>query len=76
MLEEPGRLLVDDLRDTTQAASILSLVGQGCHRVSKIARLPLAADREVVPVLWLRGAPSDVDRARVVTPEQVLACLR
>ncbi|MFV2073916.1 MAG: ATP-binding protein [Thermoanaerobaculales bacterium] len=35
--EEPGRLLLDDLRDTTQAASILSLVGQGCHRVSEIA---------------------------------------
>jgi len=35
--EEPGRLLLDDLRDTTQAASILSLIGRGCHRVSEIA---------------------------------------
>ena len=35
--DEPGRLLLDDLRDTTQAASILSLVGRGCHRVSEIA---------------------------------------
>jgi AAA+ ATPase superfamily predicted ATPase len=35
--DEPSRLLLDDLRDTTQAASILSLVGQGCHRVSEIA---------------------------------------
>jgi hypothetical protein len=35
--EEPGRLLLDDLRDTTQAASILSVIGQGCHRVSEIA---------------------------------------
>jgi AAA+ ATPase superfamily predicted ATPase len=35
--DEPGRLLLDDLRDTTQSASILSLVGQGCHRVSEIA---------------------------------------
>ncbi|MCU0302430.1 MAG: ATP-binding protein [Thermoanaerobaculales bacterium] len=35
--EEPGRLLLDDLRDTNQAASILSLVGCGCHRVSEIA---------------------------------------
>lgn len=25
------------MRDTTQAASILSLVGQGCHRISEIA---------------------------------------
>ncbi len=38
--EEPRRLLLDDLRDTTQAASILNLIGQGCHRVSEIgARL-------------------------------------
>ena len=35
--EEPGRLLRDDLRDTVQAASILMLIGQGCHRVSEIA---------------------------------------
>jgi AAA+ ATPase superfamily predicted ATPase len=35
--EEPSRLLLDDLRDTTQAASILSLIGQGCHRASEIA---------------------------------------
>ncbi len=35
--EEPSRLLLDDLRDTTQAASIMSLVGQGCHRISEIA---------------------------------------
>ncbi len=34
--DEPGRLLMDDLRDTTQAASILSLIGSGCHRVSEI----------------------------------------
>ncbi len=34
--EEPRRLLLDDLRDTTQAASILNLIGQGCHRVSEI----------------------------------------
>jgi len=35
--EEPTRLLLDDLRETTQAASILSLIGAGCHRVSEIA---------------------------------------
>ncbi len=34
--EEPRRLLLDDLRDTSQAASILNLIGQGCHRVSEI----------------------------------------
>lgn len=37
---EPHRLLLDDLRETTRAASILSLVGQGCSRLSEIgARL-------------------------------------
>jgi len=35
--EEPRRLLLDDMRDTAQAASILSLIGRGCHRVSEIA---------------------------------------
>lgn len=35
--DEPARLLLDDLRDTTQATSILSLIGQGCHRSSEIA---------------------------------------
>jgi len=35
--EEPRGLLLDDMRDTTQAASILSLIGRGCHRVSEIA---------------------------------------
>lgn len=35
--DEPSRLLLDDLRDLTQAASILALIGQGCHRLSEIA---------------------------------------
>ena len=35
--DEPAGLLLDDLRDTTQAASILALVGAGCHRISEIA---------------------------------------
>lgn len=34
---EPRRLLLDDLRETVQAASILALIGQGCHRMSEIA---------------------------------------
>jgi hypothetical protein len=34
---EPHRLLLDDLRETAQAASILSLIGQGCNRISEIA---------------------------------------
>jgi len=35
--EEPSRLLLDDLRDPAQVASVLSLIGQGCHRASEIA---------------------------------------
>lgn len=35
--EEPAYLLLDDLRETAQASSILSLIGQGCHRLSEIA---------------------------------------
>jgi AAA+ ATPase superfamily predicted ATPase len=34
---EPRRLLLEDLRETAQAASILSLIGRGCNRVSEIA---------------------------------------
>ena len=37
LYQEPERLLVDDLRDSVQANSILSLVGQGCQRVSELA---------------------------------------
>lgn len=35
--EEPEGLLLDDVRDPTQVASILSLIGRGCHRLSEIA---------------------------------------
>lgn len=35
--DEPTRLLLDDLRDITQAASVLALIGQGCCRLSEIA---------------------------------------
>lgn len=35
--DEPRRLLLDDVRDLTQSASILLLIGQGCHRLSEIA---------------------------------------
>ncbi|MCX5800871.1 MAG: ATP-binding protein [Candidatus Eisenbacteria bacterium] len=34
---EPSRLLLDDLRETAQAASVLSLIGRGCNRISEIA---------------------------------------
>ncbi len=34
---EPSQLLLDDLREVTRAASILALIGRGCHRGSEIA---------------------------------------
>lgn len=42
--DEPTALLQDDLRDSVQAASILQLIGQGCHRLSELAgRLEIPA---------------------------------
>jgi hypothetical protein len=37
LYREPDTLLLDDTRDPAQAASILHLVGAGCHRMSEIA---------------------------------------
>lgn len=35
--DEPSRLLLEDMRDTGLTASLLALIGQGCHRLSEIA---------------------------------------
>ena len=35
--EEPVTLLSDDLRDVVQTASLLTLIGRGCHRPSELA---------------------------------------
>ena len=35
--EEPARLFLDDMRESIQAYSILSIVGRGVHRLSEIA---------------------------------------
>ncbi|MBU1719027.1 MAG: ATP-binding protein, partial [Bacteroidetes bacterium] len=35
--EEPVRLFLDDMRESVQAFSILSVVGSGCNRISEIA---------------------------------------
>lgn len=35
--EEPARLFFDDMREAVQAVSILSVVGNGCNRLSEIA---------------------------------------
>ena len=37
LTEEPLRLFVDDMRDTAQSFTILSLIGNGVHRMSEIA---------------------------------------
>lgn len=52
---EPRRLLLDDIRDTAQAASILALIGQGCNRLSEIAaRLNKPAPSLTRPLQRLR----------------------
>ncbi len=35
---EPERLLLDDLRETPRASSLLAVIGQGCRKVSEMAR--------------------------------------
>ncbi len=35
--QEPTRLFLDDLRTSIQADSLLSVIGNGCHRLSEIA---------------------------------------
>lgn len=37
LAEEPIRLLRDDMRDTVQASTILSIIGNGANRISEIA---------------------------------------
>ena len=37
LIDEPNRLLLDDLRDTLQPISILTVVANGAHRLSEIA---------------------------------------
>jgi len=37
LIEEPLRLFIDDMRDTAQSYTILSLIGNGVHRMSEIA---------------------------------------
>ncbi len=37
LYEEPFRLFLDDMRDTVQASTLLSLIGNGANRLSEIA---------------------------------------
>jgi len=37
LIDEPLRLFIDDMRDTAQSFTILSLIGNGVHRMSEIA---------------------------------------
>lgn len=43
---------------------------------AKIARLPFAQGRDVIPMLWLAAVPDDLPPDQVVTPRQVLDSLR
>lgn len=54
--DEPERLLLDDTRDVTRAASLLALVGRGCHRPSELAsRLGVPATSLSRPLERLLG---------------------
>ena len=54
LFDEPLRLLRDDLRGPIQAASLLALVGHGCHRLSEMAgRLGKPAGSLVRPLTQL-----------------------
>lgn len=37
LMEEPQRLLRDDMRDTLQSSTLLTIIGNGAHKVSEIA---------------------------------------
>jgi len=52
--EEPMRLLIDDMRSAVQPYSLLSVIGQGCHRLSEIAaRLGKPSTSILRPLLQL-----------------------
>lgn len=36
-MEEPQRLLRDDMRDTVQASTLLTIIGNGAYKLSEIA---------------------------------------
>ncbi len=53
---EPERLLLDDIREVARAASVLAVIGQGCHRLSEIAgRIGVAATTLSRPMERLIG---------------------
>lgn len=37
LIEEPQRLLRDDMRDTVQASTLLTIIGNGANKLSEIA---------------------------------------
>ncbi|MEI7436825.1 MAG: ATP-binding protein [bacterium] len=63
--EEPLRLLLDDMRSAVQPYSLLSVIGQGCHRLSEIAgRLGKPATSLLRPLTQL----TDLGYVRRETP--------
>jgi AAA+ ATPase superfamily predicted ATPase len=51
LYDEPMRLFLDDMRDTTHSFTILSLIASGCHRLSEIAgRLGKPATQLAAPL--------------------------
>lgn len=52
--DEPMRLLLDDMRSAAQPYSILTLIGNGCHRLSEIAgRLGKPSNNLIRPLAML-----------------------
>lgn len=55
LAEEPQRLLRDDMRDTVQTATLLSVIGNGAHKLSEIAsRVGKSANEITEPLKKLR----------------------
>lgn len=51
LYEEPARLLQDEMRDTIQAATILSFIGGGAHKISEIAARAEKKATDITPQL-------------------------
>jgi hypothetical protein len=51
LYDEPSRLLQDEMRDTVQASSILSYIGNGANKLSEIAARAEKQATDITPQL-------------------------
>jgi AAA+ ATPase superfamily predicted ATPase len=78
---EPRRLLQDDIRETSQASSLLAVIGQGCRQLSDIARrlelpatsLPRPLERLLELGLVRRDIPFGLSERKTRQSQYVLA---